>query len=226
MAVVKKRQQQIQDSLATVAAITKQKEQQRIKDSLNNAALIAKQRQQHIDDSTKNAIALAKKRQQEIDDSLVVVKKRQQFVADSIKMATTAVVAKNAPGSTDTAKISTKKALETRTNVLLQTYHISTPDILIELFDNAQIDGDRVSVYHNNTLIVNNKMLLKDPITFKIHADTANRLHEFVMIAENLGTIPPNTALMRITVGTQVYKLGVRTDLQTNAKIVFYYDGN
>ena len=102
----------------------------------------------------------------------------------------------------------------------------SAYDILIELFDNAEVDGDRVSIYHNNTLIVSNQMLNKTPITFKIHADANNREHEFVMIAENLGTIPPNTALMRITVGTQVYKLGVKTDLQTNAKIVFTYDGN
>jgi hypothetical protein len=126
----------------------------------------------------------------------------------------------------DTARISTTKAFETRDNVLLETYHIATPDILIELFDNAQIDGDRVSVYHNNSLIVNNQMLDKTPITLHIHADTANRMHEFVMIAENLGTIAPNTALMRITAGDKIYKLSVKTDLSTNAKIVFYYDGN
>jgi hypothetical protein len=46
------------------------------------------------------------------------------------------------------------------------------------------------------------------------------------MIAENLGAIAPNTALMRITVGKDIYKLGIKTDLQTNAKIVFEYDGN
>jgi hypothetical protein len=124
------------------------------------------------------------------------------------------------------ALASTAAALETRNNVLLQTYHIATPDILIELFDNAEIDGDRVSVYHNDTLIVNNKTLLREPITINIHANAANRTHEFILIAENLGSIPPNTALMRITVGKEVYKLSVKTDLKTNAKIVFYYDGN
>jgi hypothetical protein len=69
-------------------------------------------------------------------------------------------------------------------------------------------------------------MLLRAPITIKIHADTTNRKHEFVMIAENLGSIAPNTALMRITVGNQTYKLSVKTDLKTNARIIFYYDGN
>ena len=172
---------------------------------------------------------MAKKKQQELTkDSLqkaaIVYKQRQQQINDSLKIAADA---KNkAPVVPDTARISTTKDLETRDNVLLETYHIGIPDILIELFDNAEIDGDRVSVYHNKELIVSNKMLLTAPITIKIHADTTDRKHEFVMIAENLGSIAPNTALMRITVGKQVYKLSVKTDLQTNARIIFYYDGN
>lgn len=217
----KKREKQISDSLS----IVKKKEQQKLQDSLKTAAAYNKKRKQEIEDSTKNAAIVAKKRQQAIDDSLQTVaasQKRLQRYDDSVKNAT----AKNAAVVKDTAKASTTKALKTRSNVLLESYHINTPDILIELFDNAQIDGDRVSVYHNNNLIVNNKMLLKEPITFKVHADSNNRVHEFIMIAENLGAIAPNTALMRITAGKDTYKLSVRTDLQTNAKIVFYYDGN
>jgi hypothetical protein len=118
------------------------------------------------------------------------------------------------------------KALTSRASVLLQTYHISSPDILIELFDNGEIDSDRVSVYHNNQMIVSNQMLGTKPITLNIHADSTNRQHEFVMVAENLGNIPPNSALMRITAGKQSYRLPVNTDMKTNARIVFYYDGN
>ncbi len=237
--IAKKRKQQMDDSLQNVVAIAKQKQQQRIQDSVNNAAIVAKRRQKQIDDSTSNALAIAKLRQQQIDDSISVAKKRQQQINDSTTLAkqkeqmriqdsitNSLAKANRKTNGKDTIKSSTVKAFETRKDVLLQTYHITTPDILVEIFDNAEIDGDRVSVYHNNTLIVNNQMLTHDAITFKIHADATSRVHEFVMIAENLGTIPPNTALMRITVGTQVYKLGVKTDLQTNAKIVFYYDGN
>jgi hypothetical protein len=117
------------------------------------------------------------------------------------------------------------KALTSRASVLLETYHITSPDILIELFDNGEIDSDRVSVYHNNAIIVSNQMLGIKPITLNIHADATNREHEFVMVAENLGSIPPNSALMRITAGKQSYKLSVNTDMKTNARIVFYYDG-
>ena len=137
---------------------------------------------------------------------------------------TTAI--KEAPKSKDTASAATTKAFETRDKILLNTYHISSPEIIIELHDNAQVDGDKVSVYHNGELMVNNQMLTKEAIVMKIHADAAHRTHEFIMIAENLGRIPPNTALMTIQSGDQVYKLNVRTDLQTNAKIILYYDGN
>jgi hypothetical protein len=228
ISLAKKYQQHVQDSITTANNITKQKEQQRLKDSVANAAALAKRRQKEIDDS----LSIAKKYQQHVQDSKttannIAKQKEQQHIKDSVaNAAALAKVKTNAPAVRDTAKTSTKQAFETRDNVLLETYHITTPDILIELFDNAQIDGDRVSVYHNNSLIVNNQTLLRDPITIKIHADAADRTHEFIMIAENLGGIPPNTALMRVTAGDKVYKLSVKTDLKTNAKIVFQYDGN
>jgi hypothetical protein len=130
------------------------------------------------------------------------------------------------PATTGNNQSDADKALTSRTSILLQTYHINSPDILIELFDNGEIDGDRVSVYHNNEIIVSNQTLGIKPITLSIHADATNREHEFVLVAENLGSIPPNSALMRITAGKQSYKLSVNTDMKTNARIVFYYDGN
>jgi hypothetical protein len=208
VALAKKRQQQIADSLRNVA-IAKQK-QQRYEDSLK----LVQQRQKQIVDSMQNVANIAKIRQQEIRDSIKIAEGKKQLAPDT----TTSAVAK--------AQADKSKALTQRDNVLLQTYHIKNPDILIELFDNAEIDGDRVSVFHNNSLIVNNQSLLKTPITFKVHADSENRMHEFILVAENLGSIPPNTALMRVTADKQQYKLSVKTDLQTNAKIVFYYDGN
>ncbi|HVX26894.1 MAG TPA: hypothetical protein VHB70_11160 [Parafilimonas sp.] len=224
--IAKKRQQQIADSLQTVANIAKQKRQQQIADSIKNAALIAKQKQQHYDDSIK----VAQKRQQEIADSLQTIanrnKIRQQEIDDSIKIAAGKKQIIDTAKTTVAKAQDKTKALTQRDNILLQTYHIKKPDILIELFDNAEIDGDRVSVYHNNQPIVSNQMLTHDPIIYKVHADSANRTHEFILVAENLGTIPPNTALMRVTADGQVYKLSVKTDLKTNAKIVFYYDGD
>ncbi|SFQ20851.1 hypothetical protein [Parafilimonas terrae] len=211
------------DSVAAANNIVRQNEEQRIKDSTIAAIAFVKKRRKEIADS----INLAKKHDKQMQDSITAAnniarQKKTQHINDSIAKAS---IPKAPLPVKDSASPTTAKALETRDNVLLNTYHITTPDILLELFDNAQIDGDRVSVYHNGALIVNNQTLLKEPITIKIHADAANPMHEFTMIAENLGKIAPNTALMRVTVGEKVYKLSVKTDMQTNAKIVFYYDG-
>lgn len=208
---VKKRQKEVADSLNLV----EQQKQQRIKDSLQNVAALNLQKQRTAD-SLRDAEA--KKRQQQIADSLAAVRKQQYN--DSLQKVALAK-AKLSADSTPA-----QRALADRASVLLGTYHISSPDILIELFDNGEIDGDRVSVYHNNENIVSNQTLGLKAITLNVHADTAHREHEFVMIAENLGTIPPNSALMRITAGKQTYKLTVNTDLKTNARIVLYYDGN
>ena len=209
--VARIRQQQIADSILLVQ---KNKRQQEITDSLN---LVQQKEQQRIQDSLDN---VARIRQQQINDSLAAVRKQQYD--DSLQQAALAKAVP--PPATDST--SSDKALTARTSVLLGTYHITSPDILIELFDNAEIDGDRVSVYHNDTLIVSNEMLDKKPITLKIHADATTREHEFVLVAENLGSIPPNSALMRVTAGKQSYRLSVKTDMKTNARIVFYYDGD
>jgi hypothetical protein len=212
---IKKRQQEIADSLTLV----NQKRQQFIKDSLQ-AVAAANLQKQRTADSLRDL--QARKRQQEITDSLTAVRKQQYD--DSLHKAALAKAVP--PPATDNNQSNAGKALTSRTSVLLGTYHITSPDILIELFDNGEIDGDRVSVFHNNEIIVSNQVLGIKPITMNIHADTTNREHEFVLVAENLGTIPPNTALMRVTVGKQSYKLTVSTDMKTNARIVFYYDGN
>lgn len=209
IAFEEKRKQEIADSLN----LAQQKRQQQISDSLKMVAA-QKQQKQKTEDSIRNIQAVKKQKEM---DSLAIVRLRQYN--DSLQKA--ALVSK-----ADSISNTADKELKSRNNVLLQTYHITAPDILIELFDNGEIDGDRVSVYHNNVVIISNQMLGLKPISINIKADTAHREHEFVLVAENLGKIPPNSALMRITAGKQVYKLMVNTDLKTNARIVFYYDGN
>jgi hypothetical protein len=212
---VKKRQQEVADSINLV----NQRKQQFIQDSLQSVAAANLQKQREAD-SLRNV--QARKRQQEIADSLAAVRKQQYN--DSLQKAALAKAVP--PATTGSSPSAAEKPLTSRTSVLLGTYHITSPDILIELFDNGEIDGDRVSVYHNNAIIVSNQTLGIKAITLNIHADTTNREHEFVLVAENLGSIPPNSALMRITAGKQIYKLSVNTDMKTNARIVFYYDGN
>ncbi|MDQ6813238.1 MAG: hypothetical protein M3040_05855 [Bacteroidota bacterium] len=113
--------------------------------------------------------------------------------------------------------------LKSRDNEIVKTIITHVKEFKIDLYDNGEIDGDRISVYHNNELIVSNKTLTDKPISFTIKADEKAAVHEFVMVAENLGSIPPNTALMIITAGTQRYELFVTSTEQKNAVVRVVY---
>lgn len=117
----------------------------------------------------------------------------------------------------------TPEVIKKRDNDLVKTITTSAKEFKIELYDNGEIDGDRISVYHNNQLIVSNKLLTDKPITFTIKADENAPLHEFVMVAENLGSIPPNTALMIVTAGENRYELFVTSTEKKNAVVKVQY---
>lgn len=110
-----------------------------------------------------------------------------------------------------------------RDNELIKTYYTSAREIKIDLYDNGEIDGDTISVYDNNRLIISKKRLTDKPITYVLKSDENDPVHEFVMVAENLGSIPPNTALMIITAGDKRYELFVTSTEQKNAVVVVEY---
>lgn len=114
-------------------------------------------------------------------------------------------------------------ALKERRNDLVQTIITNSPDIKIDLYDNGEIDGDTITVYHNNEVVAYQKGLSASPITLRITANAQNAMHEFVMYANNLGKIPPNTALMVITTGGKRYELSITSTKEKNAKVIVQY---
>lgn len=110
--------------------------------------------------------------------------------------------------------------LKQRTNPIVRHIETGPGEILLALFDNGEIDGDTVSVYHNNALIVAHQRLSQAPLSFRIQVDKSQPHHELVMIAENLGSIPPNTSLMTVTAKDKRYEVFISTTTQQNAKVV------
>jgi hypothetical protein len=122
-------------------------------------------------------------------------------------------------------KDTTPVAITQRTTSLISTYQVSSPHITVQLFDEGQIDGDAVSVYYNGKIIINNQILTHKAITFTMEASAVNRHYEFTLISESEGTVPPNTALMRIKAGSQQFELNVSSSTTRNAKIAIDYIG-
>ncbi|OLY91399.1 hypothetical protein SAMN05444008_1219 [Cnuella takakiae] len=111
--------------------------------------------------------------------------------------------------------------VRSRSNPLAKEIFTGTAELQIALYDNGQVDGDTVSVYHNNELVISNARLSQAPLRLKVKVDAANPYHELIMVAHNLGSIPPNTSLMVVTAGEQRYQVNISSSEQQNARVVF-----
>lgn len=112
--------------------------------------------------------------------------------------------------------------LQSREKEVVQTLLIDTATVKIELYDNAEIDDDTVSIFLNNTLLLHKKRLTDRPLTLQFNA-FPNTEYELMMYAENLGRIPPNTSLMIITAGKKRYELRLSSSEQKSAVVKFKY---
>ncbi len=101
---------------------------------------------------------------------------------------------------------------------------VDTGTIRLDFYDNAQIDGDIITVLLNNQPLASNQKLTAKPITLEIKVDLNNREQEVTMVAENLGDIPPNTALLIITAGNKKYQLYLTSTEKKNAQVRFIYE--
>lgn len=115
------------------------------------------------------------------------------------------------------------KVLVERENNLVRTIQTDESFIQIDLYDNGTIDHDSISVFHNNIQVVKNGGLGYTPITLKVKMSKEDPRHEFIMVAENMGEIPPNTALMVITAGKKRYEVFLTSTEEKNAKVVIEY---
>jgi hypothetical protein len=115
-------------------------------------------------------------------------------------------------------------SLTNRKAELVKEIKVDTGTIKIDFYDNGQIDGDTISVFANNMPVVSNKRLGTRPVSITIKIDLKKTEQEVIMVGENLGTIPPNTALMIITAGEKRYQLYLTSDEQKNAMVRFIYE--
>lgn len=101
---------------------------------------------------------------------------------------------------------------------------VDTGLIRLDFYDNAEIDDDTISVFINKKPVLYNQRLSARPSTAFIKIDLQNTFQEIEMVAENLGRIPPNTALLMVTAGIKKYRLYLTSTDHKNAMVRFIYD--
>jgi len=108
-----------------------------------------------------------------------------------------------------------------RQTIVQKTVSFTSDSLLLTLYDNGEVDGDTVSVLLNGQLILEKQGLSTVAIKKTIYIPANTDRMELVMYAESLGSIPPNTGLLVIRDGKQLYEVRFSGDLQKNASIVF-----
>jgi hypothetical protein len=125
------------------------------------------------------------------------------------------------------AKVTTKEKIvpsgfENRSNTILQTVNVENEKVFIELYDNGDVDGDSVSLFYNGKILLAHQRLTAQPIKVELPVNS-DEMNELVMYADNLGTIPPNTALMIVMDGKKRYEVRVTSDLKKSGTIRFVH---
>lgn len=106
----------------------------------------------------------------------------------------------------------------------IQEIKVDTGMIRLDFYDNAEIDGDSITVTLDNRVLVAHQRLGLKPITLEVKVDLDHPEQEITMIADNLGSIPPNTAMLIITAGDKKYRLFLSSDRQKSAQVRFIYE--
>ncbi|MBK7435048.1 MAG: N-acetylmuramoyl-L-alanine amidase [Chitinophagaceae bacterium] len=107
----------------------------------------------------------------------------------------------------------------------IKTIEVKSSKVKVELYDDGEIDNDVVSLYFNNTLLAEKKSLSTRALSFNLDL-LPGRTNELLLYADNLGDIPPNTALMVITDGISRYEVRLSADLKNNAMVRFELKNN
>lgn len=110
---------------------------------------------------------------------------------------------------------------EQRTKDIIQTILTEQDSVSIALYDNGIIDGDSISLIYDGKIVLTNQLLQRHPITLKLPVGKDREVHELAMYAINLGSIPPNTALMIVYDGNTRHEIYISSSADSNGVVLF-----
>ena len=116
-------------------------------------------------------------------------------------------------------KPETQPKLEKRENKIFETITLDAENIEVSLFDNAEIDGDIITLLFNGEVVLSKQTLSDNPITVKLQL-IRGKENVLTMYAENQGRIPPNTAIMRIKNEDNYHKILLSADDKKNGSVI------
>jgi hypothetical protein len=96
---------------------------------------------------------------------------------------------------------------------------VKSDSLRVTFYDNGEVDGDTISIFYNKVPILQKQNLSVQGVNLYIKLDSTTTVHDISMFAENLGRIPPNTALMIIHDGINRHEVFLTSTYETNGTV-------
>lgn len=101
-----------------------------------------------------------------------------------------------------------------------QMYEVDADTITLHIIDNNQIDNDTVTIFYDKQLIAKQHRLSYESFEFDIVISGEDQ-HLLVIYANNVGSVPPNTAAVYFFEDGVRREVSIRSDTSKNAGIIF-----
>jgi streptogramin lyase len=96
---------------------------------------------------------------------------------------------------------------------------LTTTEVELQLWDQGFVDGDIISLYINDSLVVKEYELsaLKETIKYTFEKNSVNKI---AIYAHNIGKVPPNTCTVTLIAGAKKYRYILNSDLNKCAAVL------
>lgn len=106
-----------------------------------------------------------------------------------------------------------------RQTIVTKELAVVSDSVRISFYDNGDIDGDSISVFLNGNPVLEKQMISAKALTVYVKLDPTKEFNDLAMFAENLGRIPPNTALMVVYDGDTPQEVFLTSNLSQNGSV-------
>lgn len=113
------------------------------------------------------------------------------------------------------------QGFKSRRKDIIKTITITEPTFKLDFYDNGEVDGDSISVFYNGRVVLSHQRLSEKPISITLSVDKNAPENILTMYADNLGSIPPNTALMVVKDGSKRFEVRIESDTEKSGSVVF-----
>ncbi|MDE3182237.1 MAG: hypothetical protein KGM16_02350 [Bacteroidota bacterium] len=152
-------------------------------------------------------------------DEVVVQPKKKVVIPVPARKPAIQTTSEPAPEPMVKAPLTNEQKLMTRTRHLVQEIPVTGDSLELRFYDNAEIDGDSIAVFLNDKMLAEHIRLSDTAFIIRLPVAGLQPTNDLVMVAENLGSIPPNTSLMIAMVDGRRYEARLASTENSSALI-------